>query len=229
MTSRTYGQHCGLAMAMDLLGGRWTLLIVRDLLPGPLRYQDLLDGLPGIATDLLTTRLRSLESAGLVARRSLDAPGRGKVYELTDRGATLRPIVEALALWGGDLLPEPAAPSSYRIDPRWALASMAAAYPAGDDELPAGDYRFTFADRDESSTTMTITIGAEGAMLRYGRREATPTLAVSGPMLPLLGVLSGRSEPTDVDLGIDGDEALLERVVAAMPAPRGTPPGVSGV
>lgn len=86
MAKRSYDQYCPLACALDLLGERWTLLIVRDLLLGPKRYGDLHRGLPGLATDLLTERLRALEEAGIVQRRELPPPAAATVYELTDRG-----------------------------------------------------------------------------------------------------------------------------------------------
>ena len=86
MARRTYNQICPLASALDLVGERWTLLVVRELLAGAKRYSDLQAGLPGLATDLLTARLRDLEAAGLVARRRLDPPSAANVYELTERG-----------------------------------------------------------------------------------------------------------------------------------------------
>jgi DNA-binding HxlR family transcriptional regulator len=106
---RSYGQYCPAAKALDVLGERWTLLIVRDLAMGPKRYTDLRDGLPGIATDLLTARLRTLESAGFVARRELPRPAPAVVYELTDAGRKLEPVILALAQVGLEMLgpPEP--------------------------------------------------------------------------------------------------------------------------
>ncbi|MEL6893010.1 MAG: helix-turn-helix domain-containing protein, partial [Actinomycetota bacterium] len=232
VVKRSYGQYCGLAAALDLLGERWTLLVVRDLLPGPRRYQDLLDGLPGLATDLLTARLRTLESAGLVERRRLESPGRGWVYELTERGASLRPIIEGLALWGGDLLPAPAVgpDAAHRLDPRWAMASMAAAYRAhgrsGDAALPCGDYRFVFVGAaDEPPLTLTVTVRPDRARLRYGRRDDTPVLTVRGATVPLLSVLSTRSTPAQAGVEVDGDAALLEQLVDAMPVPHGVATG----
>jgi DNA-binding HxlR family transcriptional regulator len=102
---RRYNQICPLASALDVVGERWTLLVVRELLAGPKRYTDLQDGLPGLATDLLTARLRDLEAAGLVARRRLDPPAPANVYELTERGRGLEPVVLALGRFGMDLLP----------------------------------------------------------------------------------------------------------------------------
>lgn len=100
---RTYGQYCGLARALDVVGDRWSLLIVRQLLLGPARYGQLRDGLPGIATNLLAERLRSLEEAGLVERRLSDE-GNAIAYGLTPWGGELRETVEALIRWSVPLM-----------------------------------------------------------------------------------------------------------------------------
>ena len=104
MPARTYGQHCALAKSLDLVGDRWTLLIVRELLDGPQRYGDLLTGLAPIATDMLAGRLRDLERHGLVRKRDLPKPATGSVYELTDDGAALEEVINALARWGRHLI-----------------------------------------------------------------------------------------------------------------------------
>ena len=97
MAKRSYSQYCGLAAALDVIGERWALLIVRDLVPGPRRFTDLFDGLPGISTDLLTDRLRSLETAGAVRRREVRTPVPAQLYELTDRGLELARLAGQLA------------------------------------------------------------------------------------------------------------------------------------
>jgi DNA-binding HxlR family transcriptional regulator len=107
--AKSYAQYCGVARALDVLGERWTLLIVRDLAMGPRRYTDLREGLPGIATDLLTARLRTLEGAGFVARRELPRPAPAVVYELTDAGRELVPVIRALAEIGFGMLGAPKA------------------------------------------------------------------------------------------------------------------------
>ena len=105
--ARGYGQYCGLARALDLVGGRWSLLIVRDLLTGPKRFSELEQGLPGIATNVLSSRLRELEEAGLV-RRSLLAPASSSVvYGLTSYGLELEGPVVHLGLWGSKSLGKP--------------------------------------------------------------------------------------------------------------------------
>jgi DNA-binding HxlR family transcriptional regulator len=97
---REYGQYCGLAHALDVIGGRWSLLIVRDLLTGPKRFKDLEDGLPGIPTNVLSARLKELEETGVVRRQLLPRPGRGVGYELTDYGRELEEPLVKLGLWG---------------------------------------------------------------------------------------------------------------------------------
>jgi DNA-binding HxlR family transcriptional regulator/putative sterol carrier protein len=105
--SRCYGQFCGLSRALDVVGGRWALLVVRDLLAGPKRFKQLQEGLPGIPTNVLTSRLRELEEAGIVGRRVQPGPGGGVAYELTDYGRELEGPLLALGYWGAKLLGEP--------------------------------------------------------------------------------------------------------------------------
>jgi DNA-binding HxlR family transcriptional regulator len=100
MTKRYYDQFCAAACALDVIGERWALLIVRELLPGPKRFVDLEAGLPGIGTNTLATRLSELEAAGVIERRQLPAPAASAVYALTDWGRDLEPIVIAMARWG---------------------------------------------------------------------------------------------------------------------------------
>jgi DNA-binding HxlR family transcriptional regulator len=103
---RSYDQYCAVAKALDLIGERWTLLILRDLVHlGPRRFSDLRDGLPGIGGNLLTERLRHLEREGLVRRRSL-GQRRANVYELTPLGAGLEPMIIELGRWGGNFMGE---------------------------------------------------------------------------------------------------------------------------
>ncbi|MEU7513489.1 helix-turn-helix domain-containing protein [Streptomyces sp. NPDC042898] len=104
---RSYDQHCAAARALDLVGDRWTLLVVRELLAGPRRYTDLHADLPGVSTDMLAGRLKDMESAGLVTRRRLPPPASASVYELTPRGRDLLPVLRSLAAWGAPDLGEP--------------------------------------------------------------------------------------------------------------------------
>src|SRR5919106_2416701 len=98
--ARHYDDPCGVARALDVVGERWTLLVVRELLFGPKRFSDLVRGLPGMSQNVLSQRLRELGDAGIVERRRLGPPVSGQVYELTERGAALRPVVIELARWG---------------------------------------------------------------------------------------------------------------------------------
>ncbi len=97
---RSYDQYCSAARALDVVGDRWTLLIVRELLAGPRRYTDLHADLPGVSTDVLASRLRDMERDGLATRRRLPPPGAAYVYELTGRGRELLPMLQALGEWG---------------------------------------------------------------------------------------------------------------------------------
>ncbi|WP_225825283.1 winged helix-turn-helix transcriptional regulator [Streptomyces naphthomycinicus] len=97
---RSYDQYCSAARALDLVGDRWTLLIVRELLAGPRRYTDLHADLPGVSTDVLASRLKDMERDGLAGRRRLPPPGVAYVYELTSRGRELLPVLQALGSWG---------------------------------------------------------------------------------------------------------------------------------
>ncbi|MGC0207000.1 winged helix-turn-helix transcriptional regulator [Streptomyces levis] len=97
---RSYDQYCSAARALDVVGDRWTLLIVRELLAGPRRYTDLHADLPGVSTDVLASRLRDMERDGLATRRRLPPPGAANVYELTARGRELLPVLQALGEWG---------------------------------------------------------------------------------------------------------------------------------
>ncbi len=107
MPRRAYGQFCGLSRALELVGERWSLLIVRDLLVGPKRFTDLHRGLCGIPTNVLTARLKELEQAGIVRRRILPRPATSIVYELTQYGAELEEPVVYLGRWGAKSLGEP--------------------------------------------------------------------------------------------------------------------------
>ncbi|MER5439073.1 helix-turn-helix domain-containing protein [Streptomyces sp. NPDC002790] len=106
MPRRSYDQYCAVARALDVVGDRWTLLIARELLAGPRRYTDLHADLPGVSTDMLATRLKDMERDGLAERRRLPAPASAYVYELTERGRGLLPVLRALGEWGAPELAE---------------------------------------------------------------------------------------------------------------------------
>jgi DNA-binding HxlR family transcriptional regulator len=107
MSDRRYHHYCPVARALDVVGERWTLLIARELLLGPRRFTDLAEGLPGIGSSVLTTRLKELEQNGLVAKRTLPPPAASVVYELTEQGCGLGPVLSALAEWGVNRLGHP--------------------------------------------------------------------------------------------------------------------------
>ena len=126
VSRRTYGQYCGLARALDLVGERWTLLIVRDLALGPKRFTDVLAGLPGIGTSLLSERLRHLEELG-VARRAVAARPAGVVYELTDQGRVLARALSPLAVWGASLL---GPTEDEELRPEWLMFTLQSSFRA---------------------------------------------------------------------------------------------------
>src|SRR5437764_1690175 len=121
--SRNYGQYCGLARALDVVGDRWNLLIVRQLLVAPARYRELLDGLPGVATNLLADRLRDLETAGVVERR-LAGEGNAIVYALTPWGARLREPIEGFVRWSTPLMVR--GPEGDRFRGEWLVVALPA-------------------------------------------------------------------------------------------------------
>jgi DNA-binding HxlR family transcriptional regulator/putative sterol carrier protein len=123
---RSYDQYCGLARALDLVGERWTLLIVRDLAIAPRRFTDLMDGLPGLGTSLLSQRLRHLEDAGIVGRQARRRPDGGVVYELTDRGHQLARAIGPLAVWGASALGPRA--DGERFRPEWLTYFLEASF-----------------------------------------------------------------------------------------------------
>ncbi len=167
MGTRTYGQHCGLAAAMDLVGQRWSMLIVRDLTPGPRRFTDLFEGLPGIATDVLAERLRELESAGVIVHRSTRHPVPAKLYSLTASGEELSAIASRLADWGMPLLP--AVPSAdAKVRARWALQTMTRHLVGG---LATGDYELS-VDGEE----FCVSVAHRVATLRHGPAAGSTVL-----------------------------------------------------
>jgi DNA-binding HxlR family transcriptional regulator len=139
MAKRSYQQYCGIATALDLLGERWTLLIVRDLLIGPKRFTDLLEGLPGVGTGLLSQRLRELEDAGVIEKATLPPPAASTVYRLTPDGEGLRPAMLALLRWGSRRLGDP--DPSQRIDVESLALGFAAHFDPDRADGLDGDYQ----------------------------------------------------------------------------------------
>ena len=118
---KDYDQYCPIATSLGVLGERWTLLVVRELLHGPKRYTDLVDHLPGIGTNILAARLKELESAGLVEKRRLPPPAASTVYELTDCGRALRPVLHELARFGARMMGPPPADA---LAEGWLVAAL---------------------------------------------------------------------------------------------------------
>jgi DNA-binding HxlR family transcriptional regulator len=208
---RSYQQYCGLAAALDVVGERWALLIVRDLTPGPRRFKDLFDGLPGVATDMLAERLRSLEAAGAVEQRTVRYPVPGKLYALTGRGQELAHIAGRLARWGMPLLPD-APGDRHRTNPVWALQTMAREYAGG---LPDGEYRWMIDDQ-----VTTVVVSADGnpqATLTYGHGStSTPVLDVHCEPSAFFTALGGNAASSDLDIH-SGSQDLVSAFFAAMP------------
>ncbi|CAN5540232.1 winged helix-turn-helix transcriptional regulator [soil metagenome] len=204
---RTYNQYCGIARALDVLGERWTLLVVRDLLPGPRRYKELVAGLPGIGTDLLTARLRTLEEHGLVDRTHIGGTGGGVVYRLTTAGEELRPVVEALATVGLQWL-EPPERTGRDLNLAWALATIRMSLPP--DIVP--------------SEPLALHGGLEGFVLSRGDGEINVTYSADfvghtllrGTDLELLAVLTGRVALDDSTVEVVGDRQLVRRWLEAI-------------
>jgi DNA-binding HxlR family transcriptional regulator len=126
VSNRSYEQYCAAARALDLLGERWTILIVRDLLLGPRRYTDLQSGLPGIGPNVLSTRLKELQEAAIVQKTDLPPPAASTVYELTGLGGELRPLVRELTRWGLNVLGSPRPGEHFRV--AWLLSGMQATF-----------------------------------------------------------------------------------------------------
>src|SRR6478672_10358094 len=132
--ARKYGQGCGTAYALDLIGDRWALLVVRELVLGPKRFTDLRGGLPGIGPNVLSQRLKELEEVGVLRQRVLPPPAGSTVYELTEWGAELDDIVVALGRWGAR---SPDMPREAEMLPEWLLLGMRAVYEPEGDPVPA--------------------------------------------------------------------------------------------
>lgn len=216
MPSRSYRQFCPLARSLDLLGERWTLLVVRDLLLGPKRFTDLAGALSGIAPNLLAARLRALESAGVARRRTLPPPAAATVYELTDRGRELEPAVLALARWGRELLDAPRAGDAFR--PGWLLLSLRAlARP----ERALG-VRESYELRVEGDV-LSVRVD-DGAVEAAEGPAADPAVVIHADRDAFLELACGLVAPAEALAGgrvrIDGDEAALLRSLAIM-APAG--------
>jgi DNA-binding HxlR family transcriptional regulator len=212
---RTYGQYCAVAKALDLVGDRWTILIVRELLlQGPCRYTDLRNGLPGVATNLLADRLRELERAGLIESEAAPPPVATTLFSLTERGRGLAPALRELGIWGAALMPAgPAEQDAFRG--HW-LAFPASLYL----RAQPGQAPVTLELRAGEET---VTVEAADGALRVRPGGAPPPdLVLSGSPEVLLGAISGVlpfEEGKALGLEVDGDLDALRRLQQAAREP----------
>jgi DNA-binding HxlR family transcriptional regulator len=215
---RSYEEYCAIAKSLDLVGDRWTLLVVRELsLRGPSRYTDLRNGLPGIATNLLADRLRDLEAAGLIIREEAPPPVASTLFRLSPRGEGLKPVLDELMRWGLPLMVEQRPEDEVRS--HWlagAVEMMVGDRRPDDDpatlELRVGDEPVVIASRDGGTK---VTLGAAG----------DPDAALTGPERPILGVLLGvlpLDQAEGRGVGVTGDRSVVERFTAEE-APQGFP------
>jgi DNA-binding HxlR family transcriptional regulator len=207
---RSYGEYCAIAKSLDVVGDRWTLLIVRELvLRGACRYTDLRNGLPGIASNLLAERLRELERAGVIAREDAPPPIATTLFRLTPRGEELERVLDELFRWGLPLMSEQKPDDAVRS--HWLAGALEA--------------MLTDRQPDASPVTVALQTGDQPIVLetrdgaihsRTGPVEnADATLA--GPPKPILGLLLGRRELADAKadgVSYQGDAAILERIRA---------------
>jgi DNA-binding HxlR family transcriptional regulator len=205
---RTYGDRCGIARALDLVGERWALLVVRELLLGPKRFTDLRAGLPHVSTDILAQRLRELEASGLVRRDKLPPPASSRVYELTERGRALEPVVLELGRWGS-VSPFPPGEAEIGSDAvaialKTLFAPEAAAGVSATIELRLGEDRFRVRVADGSLD------------VERGPAEVPDATIESDPGTLATVLWHGR-EPAA--LAIEGDRRKAKRFLGLFPLP----------
>jgi DNA-binding HxlR family transcriptional regulator len=201
--SRTYSQYCGVAHALDLVGERWALLVIRELVLGPKRFTDLKAGLPGVGTNILAARLRELEEGGVIQRRRLPPPAASTVYELTAYGRELRPALLALGRWGAASMGvrEP----SQTLRSEWLAVALTAFF------RPEAA-----ADLDKS-VELRLTDGTYRANIDRGRLDVARAdengadLVLTTDEETLIGFLAGGAVPPEA-LAPEGDRDLLGRL-----------------
>jgi len=214
-TTRSYAQLCGIATALDVIGDRWTPLVLRDLLLGPLRFGDLAEGLPGIGTNTLAARLKHLEASGVVHRRLLSLPDRGTVYELTPYGRELEPILMALGRWGTKSMGR--LPSDVASRSRWLVAAILAFHDESQRiarptawELRLTDGTFTVRAEGRS---LTVTAGApDDADLVITSQDDDLHRLLTYQLTPAEAIASGA-------VTLDGDATALPRLVELLAFP----------
>jgi DNA-binding HxlR family transcriptional regulator len=198
---RSYEQYCPMAHALDLVGDRWNLLVIRELMHGPKRYTDLVEHLPGIGTNILASRLRDLEAGGLVSKRVLPPPAASRVYELTEYGRELRGVLRELALWGARSLGPPT--DEDELFPGWlanALDVMLAPFaPPGRFEFRIGEEVASIVDREA----------------KEGPADEPDVVITGDPEGVYYMFVDSRLDLVSVE----GDRALLEQLITVAPQP----------
>jgi DNA-binding HxlR family transcriptional regulator len=207
--TRDYEQRCGLARGLDVVGERWTLLIVRELLFGPKRFTDLLAGLPGIPPSLLSARLKEMQMTGIIAKEVLPPPAASTVYQLTDVGKDLEGILLALARWGARFGRKPRASDAAR--PEWTVFALRSLFRPGaaagvhdtyELRLPDGTFHLTVDDG-----VLTIGMGS----------GSSPHLVLIGDLATVIAALMGRVPTREAirrgELKIQGDRKALARLL----------------
>jgi DNA-binding HxlR family transcriptional regulator len=209
IVKRSYGQYCAVAKALDVVGSRWTMLVVRELLGGPRRFGDLMEGLPGIGTNLLSERLRELQDAEVILQRTLPPPAGSTVYELTERGRMLGGVALALAWWGYELLGTPKKGDEFRA--HWFMVVGQAAF----NPRSAGDQRLVCEMRTSENDVSHFRI--EDGQFKIFQGPATdPDLTLSGAPHDFIELFTGQVGPRAAianGMTLDGDLKTLERVV----------------
>jgi DNA-binding HxlR family transcriptional regulator len=211
---RTYGDRCGIARALDVVGERWALLVVRELLLGPKRFTDLRAGLPHVGPDVLSQRLRDLESAAILRRRTLPPPAPAQLYELTERGQELEPVVLALGRWGS-AAPLPDGEASFAPDSA-VLALKTRFDPAAADGV-GGSYELRL-----NGQPFQLRVDEEGFHAARGTVE-NPDASIATDPDTLVEVLwHGRSRPEAERSGafeVAGDRRAAARFLRLFPTP----------
>lgn len=211
---KTYGQYCALARGLDLVGDRWTLLIVRELISlGPSRYADLQRGLPGIATNLLATRLRELEASGLVSRSELPRPANATVFALTERGAALEGVVREFVKWGAPLMRSPAPDAAFRA--HWLLVPLRGLCRDATPDAPMQVVRV--GDAEDGCD---ITADAGEIRVTASSPAVLPDAVVEGDPGALVALFTGQLPVHAADASgmITGDVDAVRRVIGGLPA-----------
>ena len=205
---RSYNEYCAIAQALDVVGERWSLLIVRELLiQGPSRYTDIRHGLPGIATNLLADRLRELEEVGVIEREEAPPPVATTLFKLTDRGRQLEPVLQALGRWGGPMVRRPIGENQFRS--HWLAIPLEAHLKDHKPDAPPQTIEIHTADQP-------MLLEAKGGVIdvRPGKSDH-PDLVLTGTASQVLGLLLQQLEFHDAKkrgLVIEGDTKVLKRV-----------------